>query len=180
MRGHPAAAGRPAPGFSLSHSLTPFLPEAPMDHSVITIAVRPLLSSIGGGDSIVHSPLHPHLRAAGSAGCIAPLSSAARRPSQLSFPWMDLPPRARHGEPGCRLCSWQWRTGDGVTVRPFVVRAPRRSTFPIRAAETSSMTTQQEKRATGEREAGAESTGPSARLAASCAIAGRLSVFLFI
>ena len=40
------------------------------------------------------------------------------------------------------------------------------------------MTTQQEKGGTEEGEA--ESTGPSERLAASCAIAGRLSVFLLI
>ena len=148
-----------------------------MDHSVITIAVRPLLGSIGGGDSIVHSPLHPHLHGRwqcwlhrSSLLCtVAPLtalSSLDGSPSPRP-PWRTWLPPAQ-----LAVANGRWR--DSPTLR----RASA-STFPIRAAETSSMTTQQEKKR-GTEEGEAESTGPNARLAASCAIAGRLSVFLLI
>ena len=86
--------GRPAPVLSLSHSLTPSLPEAPMDHSVITIALRPLLGSIGGGNSIVHSPLHPHLHGRWLRWLhrllLSPLHRGAPH-SSLLLGWISLP-----------------------------------------------------------------------------------------
>ena len=106
-----------------SHSLTashpPFLRRPWTIPSSPSQSARSLARSVVATQSSTLLFIHT-CTAAGSAGCIAPLSSAPWRPSQLSSPWMDLP---LHGEPGCRLRSWQWRTGGGVTVRPFVVRA---------------------------------------------------------